>query len=1578
MKAKVKRMSKKSLALFLGVVMLLTSLGIGSMISASAYGFAGNNRIYFINNRAKTSMWMAVANSNWTKMDRISNTGVYTKYITNSWTGDGAIYFSGDNDTITFNDYLSSSTTKCYYYTSAFDDQTKINGTAKVISKIDSTGAGSYSTSANSSCVATISSINIPGGWSATQATSGSTGSSNTGTCYPAYGASVSYSASDSGNYKFKGFSTSNSSSLPGDATTSFSDRTSVGFNGSNDLPTVYAYFQYDDGLDSDNWEDTSYKLIHSTSNGLDNNVVNYTVKKNTSQNYYAAVIDVSSAALNSNYYAAISDSNDKTQVWNHNSGDNVEIVSNTTSPFKNTYAQQNYLGTNTNYTFSQYVLQAKPSDNKISVKMWHTNGGRTLHYQFFSGDITASSSSEDTTINYYAKDGVVRYGKDCTAMFGTTTVSATTGVTSGTRKYCDDSTEGWQEGTATKGKSITVSTVVPSKYQNYYVVGYSFNGLTPHILEPKGNGQQTYTDTWEIPEDYTYTKLEITPIYFLKDSSNTVTFYIDGYTSPVQNAGWGDTLYIYPFYQYYQNGSSGANTNYNGQAGNYRAYPGQPVVYNNGQRYTQIPLDDKGDGTGYRVKGVTINNGYWDSVHGTSESDYNSQASKGADFISTHHQTYDYDDFYKIYKENSSDINSIKFTFKYETQHQNRDLLPRVNKSSNPWTYYAGSDTSNPITSPSSTYLNYNSKETEITEASLNSTYTNGWEDFKDDHGRKVDLFGTVLTASQISANEAHPIKVISTGYQYNNAGAFGTEWIVYRYDSSASKYKKVVAASGGRTSIVPSALVLSADNNYADFSSTGIYKALDGDLGVSDYLNMYKALEAYRGYPVKITYEKDLLGGVKKDGNSIGYEDANRCDGRWTYTKKSDEIQANMKIEYTDGSHTTWTQDTQNATTGQGTVTGTKAYFTDGDATSKIATGMVLIDNDSYFNFKAATAGNYEFVGWGLENADGDISSYETMNNTSLTGKTLRSKNVTIVARFQYVTEGTLNISHVIENESQGLGTTYLGVEVDDGTGYTTIADVTTNQDDVKLTRTYVRSKFSSYNVRVTLKTVPVGENKFSSFTASKYNPSDEKTSISSGGTFFNGSNSSNSPGTGVTVTRTITFTIGNLFNNTTQEVTKLEYVSALTETVNKYVINYKYTSRLYGSKTFTKKGTFTPSELSSYLDSGTGTSKKFKASLITSKAPKESNFNEDFSWDTATAISSGTSGAYANNTYTFTINVNSVQSASTNRTATFYVPYDFKTSTAEKYYPDSIDSSCGYAKVEKTDLQHFDISTSYKEYFDTGATSHISEHGDGTNAFVTAADAVTYEENGHDVVKFFSYWKIENTEGTKEIAKCFYREFNYRAFSNYKVTAVYDAATANEYLDNYNNNTNSTTISFLGDSRNQWNDGTSGGAGYASADLIFNDFAVAFNYGNQLISDSSNNVEVGIVVQQVQQIELDSTGSHGTSLETYEANNAGTVATAISNIKSKLTGGTPSNFTAFKQTIDKSLVNNKNRTQQYVALYNATAWNESSQAFTSPTTLKNYVYRAFSYIKTGNTTDKIYVSETPAYFCMYNTAK
>ena len=168
--------------------------------------------------------------------------------------------------------------------------------------------------------------------------------------------------------------------------------------------------------------------------------------------------------------------------------------------------------------------------------------------------------------------------------------------------------------------------------------------------------------------------KIEITPIYYFADSSNTITFYLEGFSSVSGdgNNNWGDTPYVYPFY-----GSLGGYQN------SFGVYPGQPFVCVDGKYSTQLPItsnaiySNTNDGT--KIKGVTVSNGYADHVHRNLHfTKWQELGGGGAGDDQYHMQTYDFDDFYKIYTEkrdsNGNLASSIILRIKNETTRYNRN----------------------------------------------------------------------------------------------------------------------------------------------------------------------------------------------------------------------------------------------------------------------------------------------------------------------------------------------------------------------------------------------------------------------------------------------------------------------------------------------------------------------------------------------------------------------------------------------------------------------------------------------------------------------------------------------------------------------------------------------------------------------------------------------------------------------------------------------------------------------------------------------------------------------------------------
>ena len=272
----------------------------------------------------------------------------------------------------------------------------------------------------------------------------------------------------------------------------------------------------------------------------------------------------------------------------------------------------------------------------------------------------------------------------------------------------------------------------------SHYMKAYSFNGMTYQLHTANENATKgLYEEVWTVRDVNTAKMkdkktIEVTPIYYMQDNSNCKPFYIDGYDGTVQSA-WGNMLNVYP---YYEGKSNSANA--------FGGYPGQPMLFWGGKYQMEIPLTVDGTSTGASVKGLTLHNAYWDLLHRSLDTQCSTK---------NHAQTYDYDDFYKLYKEKNPD--TIIFDFKYTTDKDN---------------YSDGYQ-----------YTNYTFAN--------NSTFTasdyNSLEVLTDYFGRQVDVFGNLLT----DANQTHydptaatptedgdELRIVSTGYKDTYVGEYAT----------------------------------------------------------------------------------------------------------------------------------------------------------------------------------------------------------------------------------------------------------------------------------------------------------------------------------------------------------------------------------------------------------------------------------------------------------------------------------------------------------------------------------------------------------------------------------------------------------------------------------------------------------------------------------------------------------------------------------------------------------------------------------------------------------------------------------
>lgn len=347
--------------------------------------------------------------------------------------------------------------------------------------------------------------------------------------------------------------------------------------------------------------------------------------------------------------------------------------------------------------------------------------------------DATGTVSSR---VKVYAKDGTVRTAYQKYADMADTVISYT-----GDDVTKKKSADYYEEGYAKLASTITVTTTIDKDYRSkYYVKAFCVNGYSYGIIDSsKANADGVYSFEYTIPEDCTDKFIEITPIYYYIDDTDTVTFYVEGFDETVQKK-WGNTVAVQAWYtngvdeQKYVDGvleGEYNSPNKNALGG----YPGQPLVYEGGKYSMQIPKYLNGNKDNF-VKGITLNNYIWDSIH----------SGNFKDQINDNCQTYDYDDFYKLSETN--DVDNIIFDFRYRNTTDNKPSQAGLSSST------------------------YNKNEL---------------EPLKDYYGNIVDIFGNILSKDWTATYDSNYLTVISNGYkEIKNIGKYATEWSVYDKDGT------------------------------------------------------------------------------------------------------------------------------------------------------------------------------------------------------------------------------------------------------------------------------------------------------------------------------------------------------------------------------------------------------------------------------------------------------------------------------------------------------------------------------------------------------------------------------------------------------------------------------------------------------------------------------------------------------------------------------------------------------------------------------------------------------------------------
>ena len=1194
----------------------------------------------------------------------------------------------------------------------------------------------------------------------------------------------------------------------------------------------------------------------------------------------------------------------------------------------------------------------------------------------------------DSAEVNVYAKDGPIVIDWNNKTASGATTTSGTAygySLIADTKLYdsdgttkigtdVDDDGASYEKAkvvvTSEDSADIVIKTTINSTYTSkYYLKGWNINGETyacgdnvkgvnAESAGTASGSDKVYTMKYTIPEGTEDSaKIEITPIYYLLSSYKTaneiqtVTFLLEGYNTIIEK--WGDTPYIYPFYG-----------DLNNVDNSFGVYPGQPMVYAAGQYSVEVPVNKNvpiaKEPSSTVVKGITISNGYADHVHRNLVYQWSDHDN---DF--EHKQTYDYDDFYKIYEE----------CLKNGTEHPN-SIIFRIQDEETVFNraQYGGGKSGQFASGTSNIDIN------EI------ATSGNGWELLVNRYDNAVNIFGSHdgisnpgsgVTATSDTANALY---VVSTGYNANIAGDYGTMWKVY--NSSG----QLISNAGGRVGIPPSVLLLRG--NSGGYTTTITYpsanRSVDGvgsyTDSINDYLAVYKALHdsSYTNKRVYITYEKDA-----QDTRSVtSGTGANRLDGRWYYTHISDQVQSKIGIEYWDNAQNKWLTDTMNGVTGA--TTGCTAKFSNNSTTSPSYT----IENNNTYSFSAAAVTGWKFDSWQIKYSE---TSYDQIAATeSATMPATLSYN--IVARFVPTTEGDLTITHTLNKASTGEGTVDMEVKVYTNSEKGTQVGETKTGSRVYLDGTVINnSSASDYVIEITLKTTPMYDGKVTQFTYDKFNTNNSITATTSPAEL---------PGAENTLTTsTFTIPVSSLYNVGTLKTRTLDYTSLIDETLHYYNFTYTFTSRgsaTSNDKSYTSKGVMGLTEYKKLVaDQAAHT---LDNSILVDKAPFESNFLK------SNTLTKG-SISYTGETHTYSATSTFNQSdAIPKYHVTFELPYNYLATGDASATPATKKYTVTNEKTYVASPATFSLLAEYNTFVtidatetEVGTQAKVEKVTDGSDINHAGNDFITAPEelNNSGTTMYFRYWEIKKlkSDGSAgdDVAKIYYPDFHYRVYSDYYVKAVYSENAENSWKFQYSEDVNTDidcSILYLGDSRNQWNDGNvdSDASADTASDLIYSDFIFHYTYKGQEIKNSDN-LEVGMILERATYYDTKEMKNKWLSGSTsvndmsyYRATYGGdgdnsTEAARKTAILTALNGNSSLPSGTIKAVWDKTELNNKNFTEQsYKAYsqYGQTVANDTI-AFAQDNVIDNYVYRAYAYVKDGSG----YTLSDPVYFCMRYTS-
>ena len=702
------------------------------------------------------------------------------------------------------------------------------------------------------------------------------------------------------------------------------------------------------------------------------------------------------------------------------------------------------------------------------------TSNNRQVIARVYKGDIDISGTAteeKDTTAKpsddyktIYAKNGSIGSDNSGTCKWGNTTLTA------GGTLYKDElAFPRYKDETDYKtyyykddvNTYITAQTTITrgGSTGGWAVRAYVVNGETFPATK-KSDG--VYTAQITVPKGSG--NLEVTPVYYntkAEAANKYIKFYVDA-TSLGDH--WGNTIGFYTWYGINEIPGDGN-------------YPGQPLLKDgSGKLYTYIAKeyvnDDGTTDSSKPIKGVLLDN-FWEC-----ETVHKLFTNYTGDFHNL--QTYDYYDPVRINA--LANVDTVQFTFKYKananavsSDDEVKALRKTVGTASNSHlaTMYDdkhryNNNNNNPTSSGETKNDNLSSIDANF---KTNSKYQ--WEYLTNYDGDKVNLLNSALSSTDAAKD---PIYVVSVGNQYwreseQSIGLWATVWKVYDKDG---KYKY---------SAPPSYFIEGSTN-------TTVYNNINSDAEL-------------KNRPVLISYEHEE---VVKNGDDYygksdrdnGYENNTgiRVDGRWLYSKSTDETEALIKVVTENGESYKLCPEGGTADIGAG--------FNTADAAAAAADTAVgtYYGTDVWFNNRTTEAqmrlnlGNgYKFVGFKymkngaaagtvLGNGFSDtIADYVDIPAEGTAANLTIDTTYRIVAVVEKLPAAAFHISHEKYGASHGNGYYYVTAQVVklDGTVVATFVgnDKGDKADMANITQYYTEG--NEYSIEITLRTEPIGDNTF-----------------------------------------------------------------------------------------------------------------------------------------------------------------------------------------------------------------------------------------------------------------------------------------------------------------------------------------------------------------------------------------------------------------------------------------------------------------------------------------------------------------